>query len=337
MSSRCASHAPAPFDKRAITRDEQRVISRIGGVEKKYRRAVLNAIAAARRSPGTLSQIARLIEMGRVEEAIAVASRAGAISLANEYAGVYTAAGAETSGVLGRILGVTIDFDQSNERAVAHIRQERFRHIREFGEEQTRATRLALTDGVKRGLNPREQARAFRRSIGLTTRQQQSVINFRTYLERAAQGDSTALQRKLRDRRFDPTIRRALRTGDPLTPDQIERMTGRYRERYIKYRSEVIARTESLRAVHVAQDDATNQAIDEGHVDRDNVNRTWITSVDGRERDSHRLLNGVVRKMEEPFPGLAGLILYPGDPNAPAEETIQCRCSLAIRVISLSS
>ena len=54
-----------------------------------------------------------------------------------------------------------------------------------------------------------------------------------------------ALTYDLRDHRFDATIRRAQREVVPLSQDRIEKMLGRYRERFIKYRAEVIARTES--------------------------------------------------------------------------------------------
>ncbi len=321
--------------KRVISVDEARIISQIGTVEAQYRTAVLNAVAAAKRAPGTLKQLAAMIESGRVEEALDAAARAGAIRIADQYAAVFVTAGQEAAEGLTDILDVTVGFDQVNERAVAHMQHERLRLIREFADEQKQATRLALSDGIQRGANPIEQARAFRGSIGLTSRQQQSVLNFRRYLEQAASGDTSALSRTLRDRRFDPTIRRALRTGEPLSAEQIERMTARYRERYVKYRSEVIARTEALRAVHVGQDEAMHQAVDDGLIDRESMERTWITSRDGRERESHALLNGQKRGLDETFPGLAGELRYPGDPNAPAAETIQCRCGLAIRIKSL--
>lgn len=305
-------------------------------IEREYLVAVLNAIAAARDAPGKLAELVEAITEGRAELSLSEAIRVGVLKLVEQSLSVYVAVGSDVARQWSASLNTVVEFNPVNERAVSFMRDERLRLIREFADEQRRATRLALTDGITRGLNPVEQARAFRGSIGLTQRQQQSVLNYRTYLERAALGDTTALNRSLRDRRFDATVRRAVRTREPLSSDQITRMTERYRQRYVGYRARVIARTEALRSVHVAQDEATEQAIEEGHIGREEIERTWITTIDGRERSSHAMLNGMVRGKDEPFPGLAGPILFPGDPAAAAEETIQCRCTLAITVASAS-
>jgi hypothetical protein len=238
-------------------------------------------------------------------------------------------AGREGAEFLTDALEVTIGFDQVNERAVRTLRQERFRLIQEFTAEQRRATREALVQGTIRGLNPRDQAREFRRSIGLTLRQQQAVQNYRSLLER---GSSEALTRQLRDRRFDATVRRAAREGRQLSQDQVDRMVGRYRDRYVRYRSEVIARTEALRAVHQGTDETYHQGVEQGAFERDQLRREWVTARDERVRDSHDLLDGEVRGLDEPFEGLEGQLMFPGDPLAPASETAQCRCALATRV-----
>lgn len=55
------------------------------------------------------------------------------------------------------------------------------------------------------------------------------------------------------------------------------------------------------------------------------TNKTWITAGDGHVRDTHKALNNKTVKIDEEFkPGLK----YPGDPDAPARETIKCRCIL---------
>jgi HK97 family phage portal protein len=51
----------------------------------------------------------------------------------------------------------------------------------------------------------------------------------------------------------------------------------------------------------------------------------WLTSMDGRERESHAELNGEVVGVDESFSnGLA----YPGDPSGAPEEVCNCRCTL---------
>jgi len=59
----------------------------------------------------------------------------------------------------------------------------------------------------------------------------------------------------------------------------------------------------------------------------DEIRQTWVSMRDAKVRDSHQDLDGETRKFNEEFrPGLK----FPRDPNAPIEETINCRCWLMI-------
>ena len=245
-----------PVAKQEIIDTEDRLLRLVANAETRLRIAATNAIIAARDAPGTLAELSALLEQGRIEEAIEAAGRAGAIRIADVYAAVYTLGGQKSTQFLEDVLDVTIGFDRVHWRAVNHMQSERLRFIREFTDSQRDATRLAMVDGIERGLNPIEQARNFRSSVGLTAKQQQAVINYRRLLGRAGDGDAEALTRELRDRRFDRTVRRAVVSREPLSQAQIDRMVERYRERYIKYRAEVIGRTEALRAVHAGNDEA---------------------------------------------------------------------------------
>ena len=254
----------------------------------------------------------------------------GALRMSQEYAAVYSVAGRSTAGALQDILDVTISFDQVNDRAVYHMQQERLRYIRGFTAEQRKATRRALVDGLERGLNPLDQARNFRSSVGLTDRQQSAVINFRRMLE---EGDSEALTRRLRDKRFDSTISRSIREKKPLTKAQIDKMTARYSERYVKYRSEVIGRTEALRAVHSANDEMYRQAVDLGEVSVEQLERTWVTAHDSRVRDSHSALGGVKRRLDESWEASGGSLGdTPGTLMRPFQRPLSAvaRCQLEL-------
>ena len=274
-----------------------------------------------------LKEIEQLIISGRLDEAFTSAE-----AYVNRFAGqinnVYIASGTDTAAALGPV--AVVDFDITNIRAVNTMRLNQFNFVREFTQEQIITTRHALMDGVARGLNPRAQARVFRDSIGLTLRQQSAVSNYRRLLE---EGSTEALTRKLRDGRFDRTVQAAIRDGRALTPEQIDRMTGRYQERYVKYRSEVIARTESLSSVHEGKEEMYQQAFDNGVLDPDKVIRKWHPARDARVRDTHWPMSGQERKVGEPFRTGAGVyIMYPGDRNAPAKERIQCRCATSTTI-----
>ncbi len=301
------------------------------------------AAMAGIRDARSLSELAALLEAGRIDEAMSVFGP-NISTLSRTWNNVFVRAGQETADQVQDALRtagrgeVVLDFNMVNDGAVRAMQENNLRLVREFTDQQRRATRDALLDGVQRGANPREQARNFRRSIGLTQRQQRAVANFERLLRN---NDPAALNRALRDRRFDRSIQRAIREGQPLTNDQITRMVDRYRSRMIAHRAEVIARTESLRAVHQGQHEAMRQAVESGTIAADQIIREWNSAGDERVRDfetgaqtSHRTMNGqVVRGLETPFiSGAGNALLYPTDPNAPGYDTIQCRCAVGERL-----
>lgn len=59
--------------------------------------------------------------------------------------------------------------------------------------------------------------------------------------------------------------------------------------------------------------------------------KEWHTEMDGQERPSHKRANGQVQPLNEPFEVGGSLLRYPGDPTAPADEVINCRCDMIIR------
>lgn len=289
------------------------------------------AIVRAIQVNTNLEDLVFLLESGQVDAALAtIAKQAGKLSVIwNEG---FTLAATETSEFLNGIGEIIIDYDQTNFSAVRTMQGNRLRLVREFSEQQRIATREALIDGIRRGANPIEQARAFRDSIGLAPSQQRAVNNYRRALE---SGNTSSLSRQLRDRRFDGTVRRAAREGRPLSVKQIDKMTGRYQERMLRYRSEVIARTESLRSVHEGNKEMFDQAIQAGELDPNQVIQIWNTASDPKVRDTHKTMHGQQRMINMPFvSGDGSRIRFPGDPSAPADETIQCRCALGTRILS---
>lgn len=309
--------------------------------EPRFRAAWL-AVLVQIRDARTIEQLAELLGAGRIDEAMrvfdAAAQRLGAV-----WNDEFVAAGAATAtsieGEFGRIGRgeVVVDFDRVNTRAVRAMQENNLRLVSEFSDQQRRATRQALIRGVTAGANPREQARAFRDSIGLTTRQERAVDNYRRALRDL---DGAALSRRLRDRRFDGTVRRAIREGEPLSEAQIDRMVRRYRERFRKHRAEVIARTESLRSVHRGSREMFEQSIESGLLSADQLTREWNTAGDGRVRDfsggaqtSHQSMQGQKQVgMDEPFVSGAGnRALIPTEFGVGFED-IQCRCVVGTRM-----
>lgn len=60
------------------------------------------------------------------------------------------------------------------------------------------------------------------------------------------------------------------------------------------------------------------------------LQKRWNTTMDGRERDAHKLVNGDVQPLNQPFMVADFPMLYPGDPAAPPELVCNCRCDVEI-------
>lgn len=89
-----------------------------------------------------------------------------------------------------------------------------------------------------------------------------------------------------------------------------------------------IARTESTRAWNAGALSAA-QALT--GPDRPLV-KQWLTRNDERVRQAHRDANGQLQLLDEPFDVDGTPMMYPGDPSAPADLTVQCRCILRTAV-----
>lgn len=318
---------------RVYKRDEIDPASRLESLldlwEPRVARAFLRSVNKYRNEVA-VDEIIELINQGRLDEVItqfeAIANRVATTSGA-----AYAAAATSTAAFLSEGLDIIIDFDSTNEAAVQELRANRLRLVQGFTQEQIQVTRNALVEGTTRGLNPVEQARNFRDNIGLTVNQQAAVLRYRRNLETLS---SDALNRELRDRRFDRTVARAIRNDQPLTRTQINRMVSRYQDRFRQYRSKVIGRTEALRSVHAGNVNMYRQAIERGAIQDDQIIREWRTASDSRVRDSHSAMNGEkVTGIDSVFnSGNGNQLRYPGDINAPASETVQCRCVVTTRI-----
>jgi len=272
----------------------------------------------------SLEQIADLIATGRTLEALDVMDQVGpglitAIELA------YLRAGHSTMTVLQTHPAAQfLNFNLLNNDSVQAMQSTRLRLVSNLTTDQRRATLLALQDGLRVGDSPIAIARRVLNSVGLSARQVQAVNTYRQQLRTL---NSRALLFATRDKRFDGMVQRAIRTGTPLSDDQIERMVARYEERALVQRSRRIAETEALMAVNTADDQLWNQAVAFGGLDPNDIVSTWITRQDLKVRDSHAPMHGQTRPFGEAFVSAHGnRLMYPGDPSAPAGEVVNCRC-----------
>jgi hypothetical protein len=297
--------------------------------EPQLARAFLRMVAAIK-SALILEEVADAIESGNWVDALDNALKAVPL-MSEASADAFIEAARDTARFLNRALGeVRIVFDQTNFRAVNAIQANTLRLVRGLTSEQREMLRQLLLDGISRGINPREVARTLRESIGLTPYQERVVASYRRSLE---QLDAAALQRALRDGRFDATVRRAINSRVPLTQPQINQMVGRYRARMLAQRAETIARTEGLRSAHEGSRAMYDQAIANGDLDPKMLTQEWNTAGDERVRHSHSAMQGQTQPYGAPFTsGDGNLLMYPGDASAPAHEVINCRCMVGMRL-----
>ena len=209
-------------------------------------------------------------------------------------------------------------------------------------DDQRQAIRQVLEAGLNAGRNPRsvalelvgriENGQRTGGIVGLTSQQAGYVLNARKQLEEL---DPAYFQRERRDKRFDKLVKRAIADGKPLAKADVDRITGRYADRLLNLRGEVIARTEMIAALHAGQYEGMRQLIETGKVRADQVTKVWSATGDGRTRDTHLAMNGQAVRFDRAFTSPSGAQLrYPHDESlgAPADEIIQCRCHMTLRV-----
>lgn len=86
-----------------------------------------------------------------------------------------------------------------------------------------------------------------------------------------------------------------------------------------KWRSQMIVRTESVRAMNYSQLKAADNKKFE-------VEKQWIAIEDKRTRVAHTHA-GVDGERRDLYDSYSNGLLFPGDPEGPAEQVINCRCT----------
>lgn len=310
--------------------DLSRTLALVDAADANIRRTFLELVAEAK-GLQSLEEIQNLVNTGRTAEALALIDDVGpglheAIVLA------YASAGASVAAALRQSTTTLplIRFDTLSARGVFALQESQARLVRELTAQQSSALQIALREGIGQGLRPDQIARSLRGSIGLTGAQAQAVANYRKLLTNL---NSQALNRALRDKRFDGVVSRAISSGTQLTADQIDRMVERYEQKMLIHRSQVIGQTEALAAVNAGEAEMWAQAVDRG-LDARLVEQSWHPAFINT-RDSHAFMDGQTRPLGEAFQSGNGVFLrYPGDSSAPAREVAGCRCVVARRFVA---
>ena len=205
--------------------------------------------------------------------------------------------------------------------------------------EQIEAARARVYEGLASGRTRREIAESLagriskatgKRTGGVTglSRPQQSWVD--TMRERLASGDAAQLRATLaakdRDKRYDRTIKVAIRDGKVIPPAKIDEITGKYADRLLRKRATNIASVEVEQFAANAREDAVRQALAKmpGAVAR----KTWHhSSIYINARPDHVGMSGVTVDMEANFVMADGTAMrYAHDPRGGARHSLNCRC-----------
>lgn len=319
--------------------NRRRLQNRLAALLKEYdgqiERAFLEAIRSKANSIN-LAELANAIEARDFNRAVNIAglTRADLFPFDTLITSAYVAGG-QTIPLAKPAFAVNFGFDGRAVRAEAWAREHVGGLVTNIVNEQQEMLRTVITEQLAEGINPRQIASRIsgakvgnRRQggfIGLSSPQQQYLKNAREDLEGLSERYFT---RKLRDRRFDSVVRKALDSKTPLSNRDISRIAEAYSERMLHHRAEVIARSESITALRAGRDEGVKQAIEQGAMQ--NVKKEWDATGDARTRPDHLSMSGQIVDMEKPFTAPDGsLLMYPGDVSlgASASQTTMCRCT----------
>jgi hypothetical protein len=96
-----------------------------------------------------------------------------------------------------------------------------------------------------------------------------------------------------------------------------------------RYRALTIARTETHSIAMQAELESISSDPD---LEGTEMQKTWISSADDRTRTDHINVNDTSVGLDETFTVGDSELLYPGDPEGPPEQVINCRCVLVYSV-----
>lgn len=93
---------------------------------------------------------------------------------------------------------------------------------------------------------------------------------------------------------------------------------------YSKSQAERLIRTESTNAANYATLQSATDMFGQ-----ENLQKEWMTGIDGRERAAHRGADGQIVDFKERFLVGGEQLFHPGDPAGSAKNVVNCRCSTA--------
>lgn len=200
--------------------------------------------------------------------------------------------------------GLDVSFDEENTRARNAAATRAATLVRETTDSQKEAVRQLTARGFEQGLTDTEAfVREVAETIGLTSRQEASVENFRQRLIEEGASDA-----------------------------QIEQRVRRFRNQKIRLRGVTIARTETVWSAVAGQHELWKQVAEKGIIPATRMRRFWITTPDDRLCEVCEPMPYIDENQNVELNGLFTLGDFSGQVlHSPAHPL--CRCGVGMTVL----
>lgn len=203
--------------------------------------------------------------------------------------------------------GFGIAFDRTNAEAAAWAKTRSAALVVQISEQVRNGIRNIMGRAFDEHIPPREAARLLKSIVGLTDGQMEAVWNLRRRLM-ASPGRKVWAGDVGIDVPNEPTL------------DFVERQAERYSERLLRWRTETIARSETMVASNEGQRQLWKQAAAVGSLEG-TEKRKWLAARSERTCDTCRAMHGQETGIDEPY------TLPDGTRVMNAHAHPDCRCS----------
>jgi len=321
----------------------QRVLDALRKYEPAIRREFEKAISLAT-SAVDLLELAGLIETNRIDDAVRLLRIDQSLlwPLHEAIRATHMAGGGMATELIPKGLRGVFGFDGRHHRAEQWVSQHAGQLVEGITRESIESTRQVILSGLQEGRSSRVVAREItgrqlgRKRVGgymgLNSNQTDSIISGRAKL---ASGEPKLMREylnlKLRNKRFDGTIKKAIREGRAITGKQLDRIMEAHRFKALGYRGRVIAKDQSRVATSAGREEGMRQLMESGRVAK--ITARWQHNLSEKPRHDHVAMNGTVIEVGEAFEFPDGARMkHPHDPAGGAKHGIGCKCIAVYRV-----
>lgn len=326
----------------AVSRQQKQIAALLRKLEPEIRRAFERAIAehAGRIDQGALIAALRAQDIGRAIEILRI-NRAILFPLDEAIRQAFIAGGLNVVAEVPRGMSGAFGFDGRHPRAERWVSGNVGGLIQGIEQEQIQTVRTVIGAGIQEGRPSADVARDItgkrvgRRRVGgflgLTSEQSDSIIRGRARLQ---SGDPAEMRKylslKLRDRRYDAEVKRAIRDGKPITGRALDTIMEAHRSKALGYRGRVIAKNEAHSALAAGRHEAYEQMLENPEVDK--ITLRWQHNLSAEPRLDHLAMDGTLIQLGETFDFPDAQMAHPHDPVGGAKHSIGCWCIGVYRV-----